>query len=462
MTDKQIRNKYVCVMIVCLLVALSAGGRCIPSAFADTGEYTSAITDLQKDATFNAADYPSNANDYSIQVIQIAESTRGELFVYTYQPCQEATKITATKINMSLSDSPDGTKLYALTLLKTDGVFCKYKVDLFAVSGASTRYYNITSIYRKWIEGIDAPSGTDNTINGVAFAVGKCYKATTENGKVTYECKAEDVVQIINPYAGFLEYRNGFTLNGICFDEQWCDSHFVAFSTDKQIDYLAEADVKYVKREASKEQSYAGYVVYGEAIEDYITLDGTQTGSSGDGFLAQKYEWKRIQTVSDFIAQEDLTDGMKSSLSGAQWVLRFTETRRWIEDTDFTKSVKHWTEVTEVSVLRLKFMTNGRVYNLGAVSNEVTGIGKPGNNNTDEILGIWDWLTQETGVPQWVWKTLFSVVIIAVVLLVLSLIFPPFAQIMLVVLKGIWWVICLPFKGIAALVQKIKDKKDGI
>ena len=199
--------------------------------------------------------------------------------------------------------------------------------------------------------------------------------------------------------------------------------------------------------------------MYGEAIEDYITLDGTQTGSSGDGFLAQKYEWKRIQTVSDFIAQEDLTDGMKSSLSGAQWVLRFTETRRWIEDTDFTKSVKHWTEVTEVSVLRLKFITNGRVYNLGAVSNEVTGSGKPGNNNTDEILGIWDWLTQETGVPQWVWKTLFSVVVIAVVLLVLSLIFPPFAQIMLVVLKGIWWVICLPFKGIAALVERIKDKR---
>ena len=155
MTDKQIRNKYICVMIVCLLVALSAGGRCIPSAFADTGEYTSAITDLQKSENFNAADYPSKANDYSIQVIQIAESTRGELFVYTYQPCQEATKITATKINMSLSDSPDGTKFYALTLLKSDGVFCKYKVDLFAVSGTSTRYYNITSIYRKFISGID-------------------------------------------------------------------------------------------------------------------------------------------------------------------------------------------------------------------------------------------------------------------------------------------------------------------
>ena len=50
-------------------------------------------------------------------------------------------------------------------------------------------------------------------------------------------------------------------------------------------------------------------------------------------------------------------------------------------------------------------------------------------------------------------------VVIAVVLLVLSLIFPPFAQIMLVVLKGIWWVICLPFKGIAALVERIKDKR---
>ena len=458
MTDKQIRNKYICVMIVCLLVALSAGGRCIPSAFADTGEYTSAITDLQKSENFNAADYPSKANDYSIQVIQIAESTRGELFVYTYQPCQEATKITATKINMSLSDSPDGTKFYALTLLKSDGVFCKYKVDLFAVSGTSTRYYNITSIYRKFISGIDKESGTDNTINGVAFTVGKCYKVTSENGKVKYECKAEDVVQIINPYAGFLEYFDGYEFCG------WkhCHGHFVAFSTDKQIDYLAEADVLYTTQKWYKKYSMTGGTQkwYDAPVDDSLTVKGTETGGTNGGFLAQRYEWDRIQTVADFVAQEDLTDAMKNNLKGAQWVLRFLETE-YVESSTGIASSDSWTELSSVSVLRLKFITNGRVYNLGAVSNEVTGSGKPGNNNTDEILGIWDWLTQETGVPQWVWKTLFSVVIIAVILLVLSLIFPPFAQIMLVVLKGIWWVICAPFKGIAVLVQKIKDKRGG-
>lgn len=458
MTNSKQSNRYVCVMIVCLLVVLSAGGRCLPSAFADTSEYTSALTDLQKDASFNAADYPSIANDYTIQVIQIAESTRGELFVYTYQPCQEATRITATKINMSLSDSPDDTKLYALTLINSEGVFCKYVVDLFAASTASPRYYNITSIYRNRIEGIDKESGTDNTINGVAFAVGKCYKVTTENGKVTYECKAEDVVQIINPYAGFLEYFDGYEFCG------WkhCHGHFVAFSTDKQIDYLMEADVSYVA-----ERWYKSYSMTSgsqkwceETISDIVKIEGTETGGNEGGFLAKRYEWKRIQTVADFIAQEDLTDDMKSNLSGAQWVLRFLETE-YVESSTGVASSDTWTELNSVSVLRLKFITNGRVYNLGAVSNEVTGGDKPGNNNTDEMLGLWDWLTQETGVPQWFWKTLFSVVVIAVVLLVLSLIFPPFAQIMLVVLKGIWWVICAPFKGIAALVQKIKDKKDG-
>ena len=461
MAYKQIRSTYVCVIIVCLLVALSAGGRCLPSAFADTGEYTSAITDLQKDESFNAADYPSIANDYTIQVIQIAESTRGELFVYTYQPCQEATKLAATKINMSLSDSPDGTKLNALTLVSSEGVFCKYKVDLFVVSTALIRYYNITSIYRKFISGVDKESGTDNTINGFAFAVGKCYKVTTENGKVTYECKAEDVVQIINPYAGFLEYFDGYRFCG------WkhCHGHFVAFSADKQIDRLVQADVSYTSQKWYKKYSMTGGTQkwYDEPVNGNSTVNGVEKGGNDGGFLAQRYEWDRIQTVADFIAQEDLTDAMKNSLKGAQWVLRFTETRRRVaEEPLSTKSILYWTEVTEVSVLRLKFMTNGRVYNLGAVSNEVTGSGKPGNINTDEMLDLWDWLTQETGVPQWVWKTLFSVVVIAVVLLVLSLIFPPFAQIMLVVLKGIWWVICAPFKGIAALVQKIKDKKDGV
>ena len=90
MTFKLYKYRYIYVVLALVLLAVSVmGGRYISSAFADTPHYTSALTDLQKDSSFNIADYPDNAKDYSIRFIQIAESTDKELFVYTYQPCQK-------------------------------------------------------------------------------------------------------------------------------------------------------------------------------------------------------------------------------------------------------------------------------------------------------------------------------------------------------------------------------------
>ena len=42
---------------------------------------------------------------------------------------------------MSLSESVDGTQLYGLTLINSDGVFCKYKVNGVTVSSDVVRYY---------------------------------------------------------------------------------------------------------------------------------------------------------------------------------------------------------------------------------------------------------------------------------------------------------------------------------
>lgn len=130
MIYKRVKFNYIYVVIALVLLMLSVmGGRYISSAFADTQQYTSALTDLQKDSSFNTADYPDKADDYAIRFIQIAESTDKELFVYTYQPSQKTTYLVATEINMSLSESVDGTQLYGLTLINSDGVFCKYKVN---------------------------------------------------------------------------------------------------------------------------------------------------------------------------------------------------------------------------------------------------------------------------------------------------------------------------------------------
>ncbi|HRF36259.1 MAG TPA: hypothetical protein PLZ09_03075, partial [Clostridia bacterium] len=231
------KNWFIVLIILLVLVTIfnifvSLG----MSAYAETPNSTNVLSDLQKDPNFKVEDYRDKSDDHSIQVIQIAESTAKELLIYTYQPCQRTLRLTATCVNMSLSEKVAGTNIYNLELISEEGVFGKYKVKDLKVSDEAYRYYNITSIYRAWINGVDTPSGNDNTINEIAFGVGKCFKASTIDGKVTYTHEFFETIEIINPYVDFLRYSSGFWLaTGAC------DSHYIAFDTDKQIDFLIEA-----------------------------------------------------------------------------------------------------------------------------------------------------------------------------------------------------------------------------
>lgn len=164
---------------------------------------------------------------------------------------------------MSLADGVDGARLYDLELLNSEGVFCKYKVKDFVVkSEDAVRYYNISAIYRVWDASIDDETGNDNTKDGVAFSAGKLFRAKTENEQIQYYCENVDVIQIINPYVDFLEYYNGFK-----FCPDWCRSHYVAFSTDRQIDTLK-------KRKKSLKENVLHTCLFSEYLpSEFSTID---------------------------------------------------------------------------------------------------------------------------------------------------------------------------------------------
>ncbi len=466
---QSIKSISTIVLALCLLVVMILGGWQTPPAYAAVSGYSEVLEDLQIDIEFSVDDYPSNASDYSIKMIQIAESTTKELFVYTYQPSQLTKYLVATQINMSFSESADGTNLYGLSLLSCNGVFCKYKVNGVAVDEKATRYYNITSIYRQWDSSIDKGTSNDNTKNEVAFSIGKLYKATTANGEVTYSCKGTETIQIINPYADYLEYSNGFKLF-----PNWCHSHYIAFSTDKKIDTLMEADVSYVRRSASRATGIGlkGETNYKDTSQELAKLNGKQKGgNAADGWFSKKYEWERIQSVSEFISKEDLKDETKANLEGKQWVLRFVETEITMVVGDYS-TVTFWTDISQVTVLRLKFITDGKVYNLGAVSDKVTGDNKPGNNNTNEFASMLEWLSRLTNIPEWALILIAVVIVLMILMPILSVFCPVLGQVLVWVfkiigkgfaylVKGVWLMIRLPFKAIGMLFQKIKDSKGG-
>lgn len=465
------------------MFAILAGGIFSPANFvnvyAEENTYSAVLDDLKRDSSFKSSDYPVNNSDYSLQVIQIAESVNGGLFVYVYQPC--TTKdLRATDINMSLEDSPNNTKLYELSLISVQGVFCKYKVRDFTVSDKSTRYYNITSIYREWIKGIDAETGNDNTKNEVAFEVGKCYKATTKNGEISYSCEKRKTVKILNPYADFLRYTDGFFLTTTA-----CDSHYVAFNTDMKIDELYEADLSYQSRSVHYYHAFmqGGKTDYGEWQNEYAFLtDEQEFIKDRTGWLwGSEKKYNRIQRVADFISSEKLTHETKENLKGKKWVLRFAETDCKFMFDGSDQGNNYWSEVSNVTILRLKFKSAETVYNLGAVSDKVTGDSKPGNvvEGFDFWQYVWNCIVKLfAGKANFVEAAVAIIAILVVLVLlplavfVLSIVFPAFGAVVKLILKGLWtlliwlfkglwWLVCLPFKGIAALVEKIKDKKDG-
>ena len=152
-----------------------------------------------------------------------------------------------------------------------------------------------------------------------------------------------------------------------------------------------------------------------------------------------------------------------------QWILRFTET-------DYTVSTgsvvsMFGTEVSEVTILRLYFETDGKLYNLGVVDNKTTGSNNPfadADTKLDDFIEEMD---------KW-----WEVILIAFVLLgigiflvfVVSILWPLLWPLLVSVGKGlvkwiakgivflfkaVWVIITLPFVLIGKLFKR-KDKYD--
>ena len=437
MINKKSKISFITILLV-LIVQFVFFSPVVVLTKADNDTYTNVIDDLRKDDNFNLNDYPIVEKKYSLDVIQIAENSNKELYVYVYQP---SGTLKATSINISTAINESySPKNYNLTYINSAGPLQKYIVDDFAVKDDALRYYDIPSIFRAFDETIDEVQDGE-IITEKSFAVAKQWTASTVNGNVSYTCLDTEVVEILNPVTGTLRYLDGFQ-----FYVDSCDSHYIAFSTDKEIDKLLEADVSFITRSIEGHENLTGFHIdeYGKPINNDKTIySDEQVSNPGNGWFGSKHEWKRIEKVSDFIKNENLSEEAEENLVGLQWVLRFTETD--YKDIPQLNGVHliSYTEVSEVTILRLKFETNGIVYNLGVVDDKHTLDGEIDN-------AMSEWLS--------ILITSLVVIVIAVVLIIILV---PKAldiaiQCIKAIFKGIWWVIKAPF----SLFDK-DDKKWG-
>lgn len=477
---------YFLLTFLAVLLALTAGnvGGAVKAAENTPAQVTDVLTDLVADENFDIKQYPTNPQDFSVYVIQVAESKGGNLYVYTYQPSFESKSLFATAINMSLTREIADTELYTLTFVNTQSVFCKYRVNgvKIDVDGDYTHFYNVTSIYRKWNKDIDKPSDNDNTINSVAFPVKNIYQVTKIKGETTYIREPTYTINIINPYADYLFYntshRPQFGAGYINVDKTgFVDSFYVAFSTDWEIEKLMSAKVHYYHRSVSGYVATLGSWIIDnnrtetEFIPETVSLTYTDkyetSGSYWNYGVDYNYNWDRIQTISDFIEGENLNEETLNELDDKQWVLRFAEYERTQRNTDYLVGEKievSYSEVERVTILSLEFETDGVCYNLGAINDEISGDNIPGNahnssegNCTGNIFGRISDLFRS--IPTWLIVVIYITILI-IIIAILALIFPPVWAAIKLIFKGILFVISLPFKGIKKLAELHRKRKE--
>ena len=445
----------IAVLIITLCVFLTGAQSFSAVAAEENKTASGVIEDLSKDASFNAANYPSNAKDYSLSVMQLAESTDKELFIYVYQPSGD--KVRASSINISTTINDEISFFnYPLKLLNFEGTLFKYKVTNFEVKKDPVRYYAISSIYRPFDAGIGDEKSGNNTINEVNYAVNRQYCFGEINGKPYINCIDIETIVVTDKFVGFVRYKDGFKLYVGA-----CDSHFVAFNTDKPIDKLLEADVYYTSQPYS--WLFAIGVgqneTFGEKKDNYAYLKYTdKVEHTGDGFFAGTYKWDRIQTVDDFINGENrenvyhgavldvkvsskLTDEALNELKGKKWVLRFIETAYSLSGGANGSTSTKSTLIGNVTILRLKFETDGITYNLGVIDNKQTGSTEPSNSTDIKVE------------PNATGKGILYLILFVLLLVILAPLLP-------YVLNAVIFIISLPIKLVSEIVKIIKSSKE--
>ena len=444
---------------------------------------TEVLKDLSKDEDFDISNYPTINDDYSIDVVQIHETTAKELIVYVYQPSALTKELTASKIAISRTKDTKEYEIYDLEFIEREYTLAKYKVKDIELLTDVIRYYDISAIYRPFDETIDEEPNNDNVINHMAYPVGQYWTLISENGTTTYSMKYDEYVYIDTKFQDYLRYPtyNGLSgsspkpnLNGVTsltWVTQAVDSHYVCFNTDKQMDELLEARL-YFKATATIDNYEWNHTpnVYNVNLNDnnpYIDVYDFESFHIEGGWLHDDYDFGRILKATDFLISENdvLLDSTKddieniiSSSKNTAWVLRYYESDYQFHtsgDSSTGTSGLYSVNVTETSILRLKFITDGKVYNLGVIDNIQDDNDEPGGTAQPDL----------TDKEYEKWKLWVEIILCLLALSALVSIlnaFSPIFKLVLDVIKkcfkwvinGVVLVISIPFKILSSLFNK--------
>ena len=358
------------LFIVCFLpITVSAS---------EDSSYSTVLEDLQNTNDFDfdifnqAGGLLGGAANYSLDVFHIAEGENGQLFVYVFQPGSDRSDIRARSINMSLQhyeDSAPVYELYNLTYIDSYKTLQKYVVDNFTVSDSSVRYYNIASVYRSNIPDLDNGGGY-----GKAFPVAKCFVAYNANGTTKYEAFKTEVVNISIEDCASIRY----SVPGAALSVDYKDCHYVAFSIENyDVTDIYDATIIYSISHFQEVQPLGKIeCTQTEAVNKELYYDRKETVK---GWFGNEYVWNQIMSVNDFKNNIAESEGEElvfdEGINSSEFVFMYETTAySFFTGLDGT-TVYSYSQIDDVSILRLHFATPENTYNLGVVSDMVSDEG---------------------------------------------------------------------------------------
>ena len=449
MRSKRIHTSFIYTAMAAIIAAgfliLSIVGFGARTARAEASAYSNVLDDLRKDESFNVSDYPQKPNDYSLKVIQIAEGEHDELFVYVYQPYGESNSYKATSINISpMSGGDKYYENFELEYINSSGTLFKYRVlNYYTTLGKQIRIYDISSIYRKWENSIDGEPGNNNTASEKAYAVGQLWTAVTVGNEVLYQCKDVEVLDVTKQFVHYIRYDEGFQWGGT----KSCDAHYFAFNCERNIDRLISADLLFYTQEYKRMEGQSEPKLLESRTRHLITVTEDDKGSS------KKENWQRLSSVTEFLAEgHKIPNDEREKLKNYDWIINFYETEyeRDVGGKDILISMlvpggfiwtivnactTYGTLVTDVTLMRLEFEYEGKIYNLGVVSDKQTGDPNPPKPDTKGVLQwLWECIVNTfTGKGKW-YEIVVTVITCVIALVAVAVII----KLIKFVVRAIW------------------------
>lgn len=448
-------------VLFCLIGVFGAAG--FTAVYAAESEEV--LRDLRKDKDFNENDYPYVADDYGLHVIQIAESSNKELFVYAYQPCNDTYDLVGTKISISYGYSVDGAgltpKLYNLRLISTSGTLDKYYVEGFTVPNDGDRYYNLVEIFRMVNTEIDEID-EEFPKTDIAYSVGQQWYVCDLNKSKHYEMNTFNTLYVEIVWNDFFTFSDGLTLSDLIKTDKPTDCWFYCFSVeDYVIKHIYDADLNYSIRDVRDTYGYGDHTLTysNERLNQVVRLkDSDKMTYISPGLGAPDLEWNRILSAEEFIKIAEsqgvkINASVRENVLKSQWVFTYLETER-TEDkygSSMTGGVHHidnYEDVYDVGLLRLYFQdTSGKHYDLGVVNDLTDPDNLAGGGTETDLLKAFG--------EFWEMFVKAITLIIGVVLFILFInLVPPVKAVLKFIFNSIKTVILAPFKLLKSIFKK--------